>query len=424
MPPKSYRAQVPYDERGLEVTYPLNAHTNTILGLNSLAKLFCTGQYSSIIKTIIDDNILYVSLPEGMTSNGLQLQRSIEQSNIYKLKNLLDKVLKSNNHEEQLKNKVLLFTLACDIKNEIALNIVKDLYLLVQQLKRTKELNFLELENCNYYIKCLKVDSNNFSYVNAESPEYKKDQGKFFKFMQIISKHRFDNFLNQTDLNLLKDFFKKNLIKVDYQDNYANVHVEAKGVHFALSQFPNNKEFLIGLAKADSKSIGCCGACTVEFNLLEKRGIIVHRTADFPESFPPAGYLPSPNIQPEELHYFDIKTVVTGLYKIPKDDILELSKKIEELQNDLHLTKDLIANYRLENEQQQQEILDIKTNEQQLLELNIAYQEKIKQLESDISKLTESSEQHLAVQNPIIDQLSEYATEDDSNVEVQHLGQG
>ena len=79
-----------HDERGMRIIYPENGYTNTILGLDSLAKLFCTGEYSAIIKPNINNNTLYISLPEGKFNE--ILHHTINQSNINLLKNFLNNI--------------------------------------------------------------------------------------------------------------------------------------------------------------------------------------------------------------------------------------------------------------------------------------------------------------------------------------------
>ena len=127
-------------------------------------------------------------------------------------------------------------------------------------------------------------------------------------FIDDLVNRRFGEFLSNHDLQLLQtlDLQNKNLIIVPYQQDYHGVHVEAKGVHYVHQQNDLNA-FYLGLAQSnDDRDVGCCGACCVEFRLLEQgknnqgQQITVYRTADYPASQPARGYKISPSIRDDD----------------------------------------------------------------------------------------------------------------------------
>ena len=242
------------DQRGTRGIYSeeITSHTKP---LDALARIFSQYPYVAIIQPAdANNNDLYVSVPDS---------EALSDNAIGCLKTDIANVLADRNDANAKKE---LFVYACSTGNELFTNILN------------REQNRVNDKYYNSYnSKDYEKGKSYFNYINdLRNREYNAFFGNISvlraDFIDDLVSRRFGEFLSDQDLQLLQtlNLQNKNLIKVPYQEDYHGVHVEAKGVHHVHQQTGLNA-FYLGLAQSNGdRDVGCCGACCVEFRLLEQ----------------------------------------------------------------------------------------------------------------------------------------------------------
>ena len=307
--------------------------TNHTKPLDALGRVFAKNPYSAIIQSVDNDNLsnnLYVSLPRRANNDDVHGLSDQDVTNLY---NDLINVIT----DPQDVNKQQLFLAACGAKNTILHELLDNEKDLIRVQNRRQEISGDKYRAYYKYIQELKEGQTD-DFFNP--PNNSRRPG----FLNDLIQHQFDNFLSQNDLDLLGrqnlDIQNKHLIRVPYyydqrnNEHYKNVHVEAKGVHYAQQQTGANT-FYVGLGeKGGSRKVGCCGKCCVEFGILEvdrDPAIIVYRTADYPINIPEGVYAISPNIRNNERYLFHPQNMIKGSIKNLIKESVDLNQEVENL---------------------------------------------------------------------------------------------
>lgn len=375
------------DLRGPRDHYPDNKEAKT---LDSLTKVFCTpdAEYTSIIMVPTNNgNTLYLSQPEGWqndfsSSQGKKISLSQEQTN--ELKKDLDAVLSDTDNINYKENLLLqayycynpfVQRMICEEFNKEEEKIKNNKQSEISNLKKNDEEQYNNINKAYQNGEISKKDRNNTidnlnkQYTQALDHINKRYDDKINNIknkdlIKNIAKNSFYEFLSNDELKQLKQFKDLKIKKVPPNEEYqpTGVHVEAQGVHYASTQHKDMKKVYIGLVKKDmDPNIGCCGGCTMEFKLLERKEnnpITVHRTGDYPESRPEKNYSPSPLITDEEKKkYFQKKEILTGLYILPLEELKGKDQEIKLLENEIEgLKKQLQEQNKTLNQEQKTEI--------------------------------------------------------------------
>ena len=240
---------------------------------NILTRIFFKGPEPTIYVSIVHDlatNALYISYPG---SPRTQKSRALTKQQVDILKALLD--TPTTSFDKSVKH--ALFSQMLQYENDF----------LVKQLDTYawKESQKLRMKQPNDYNTWKILKHNHY-------------QDLTFSDKQEIATRIFDDLFP----NISAIYSQINALCVevlpyatsDLHPYYA-VHVEAKGVHYAVTKNPTSTQFNIGLNRIDGGLPGCCTGCAAEFDALHNaHGYTVTRTADFPENFAPNNYRASP----------------------------------------------------------------------------------------------------------------------------------
>lgn len=276
---------------GTRTTYQHDDNVMEVLSaLNSIAKLFYkVGSAGSYIATIIqaanDCDDLLLSFP------GVPQDMAMTNENIDLIKKCLLKLLSKNVMQKKFELFQAMYVAGNDLVIQLFINLQKN-------NKITKKEEQDTLNALIQWKKCTKDDSRK-NFFNTD-------------LFQNVFKENFTKLLEDEDIKRLGNFFKDKQINVFPHDTkkHNGMHVEAKGVAYYYNTYvdlDSNKEkytsFNIGLATKFGSDIGCCGACTVEFNVINDKIYSVNRTADFLQNFPQGNYSTSDIIKKDNTLY-------------------------------------------------------------------------------------------------------------------------
>jgi hypothetical protein len=237
------------DDRG-EIT---DLSTDSTKALDNLARLFCMGQYTSVVKHV-DYNSIYVAFPVNVEQPDKSVKKKKAKN---KIKLDLDdgeldsfKTLLSNEAPiEAIRDE--LFQRAHSYKNWFIDNMVKQQKFLLKKWK-TEEL--INKEQHDAAVKELDDISSNY---------FKGFKAKYA-----------DLFLTAEEVKSIIPFKDSLFVKIPAKVEYNNVHTEARGVHYisstkTLPEAGSDKDYIIGLGKGaplskttgPTKDVGCCAGC-------------------------------------------------------------------------------------------------------------------------------------------------------------------
>lgn len=274
MPPKK-------DLRGLRTEH--HDTQDLTKPLDSLAKIFCMGEYTGVLRTQ-QTGRWYIAFPgdRGFSLNSNQVNGLLQA---------VDSLVNANaaNLDEIKSAKVTLFSKMIENNNKL----IETKY---QELRKGGVNGTITQSVLNDWSKMCDPTSRRETSTKIGGDSLKQLIASFIEDNLPI----FDTILTPDDIanikiagtRLLLDHNRLPIEILKSSGIYTNVHVEIGAIHYALSKDSNNREFDLGLAHGMGKTVGCCNGCNTDLTKLEQYGVIVQRTADFPDNPPRAGYKP------------------------------------------------------------------------------------------------------------------------------------
>lgn len=257
--------------------------------LNALAKIFykvgSAGKYISLIQNNEETANLLISFP------GTPPKMAIKGSAINNLNKSISNLLQTDSSKTQnfIKAKIELFRQMYIAGNDLVIQLFINKFNEISQAKK-------QGKTPNQQLEAFVTQLKDWHVFSKKSPREQKSLLKSNEFIKAAQAN-FKFFLTDEDINKIKSLGDNFLFDIFPHDKniHNGMHVEAKGVAYRISKdtIPNST-YSIGLATKFGDEVGCCGACTLEFQVFqEEQNITVHRTADFPNNFPAGQYRPS-----------------------------------------------------------------------------------------------------------------------------------